>query len=99
MDEEVDALIAHFKHALIASFCHGRSGMAVLKKVFDRIGFTGLVQIELMDTTHIPLYFEQGHDYNRCFWCRTWNILGYPLRVTKHTYDFDPRYDASIILI
>lgn len=71
--------------------------MAVLTKAFERIGFQGAVRIGLMDKSHILIRFDMEKDYSRCFCRRTWLILGYPMRVTKYTFDFHPCYDALIV--
>lgn len=96
-DEEVDTLIAPFQYTLVGSFCHGRPKIFALKKAFNQIGFVGAVHLGLLDKTHILIRFEQEKDNNRCFCRDTWSILGYPVHVTKYTFDFDPMYDAPIV--
>lgn len=95
---EVNELTDSLKYSLVGTFWYGRPKLESIRAWFEKVGFLGM-KVNLLDTAHILITFDHKSDYIRCFARRSWNVLGFHMRLTKWSYDFDPKVDTPIVSV
>lgn len=97
--DDVSNLTASLKFSLVGTFWNQRPKLEGIRYWFEKVGFLGGFKIILIDIKHILILFDQEADYIRCFSRCSWNVLGFHMRITKWSYDFDPKVDAPIVSV
>lgn len=66
-EDEIKTLAAPYRFTLVGTFWYGQPPLATIRSTLDRIGFIGKVRVDMLDSMHVLLHFDQETDYLRCF--------------------------------
>lgn len=95
-ESEITELSSRFDLAIVGRFPSGRPNLALIRKIFDKVGFSEAFTVSLLDATHILIRFSSNSDFLRCLLRKSWSIDGYKMLVFRWTHDFDPCVESPL---
>ena len=97
--QDMCALAAPYRNALVGRFAAARPSMEVVRKFFVSLGLKGECDVGLLDQRHILIRPALEEDYTRLFLRRVWFVNNAPMVISKWTMDFKTNQEPSIVPI